>query len=344
MKKFGQGQRLRAQCRDAAQRLGCQQRVDAAFQRSQGNDRRRAAHESRDTVGGPIVRREVERRRVAEPPGERLAEMQRIHRRGVSRVRPDERGRARPAVQVLVAATHGKIGGLVRVAAAVQVDRHGAGRMRQVPDDECAGGVRRAIDRGHLVHPAIAIVDVREHQHRNACVELRWNRVGVHAPQLDSTRAGDGLGDVEVGREIIPLGQNHVAFRPGRQRQVKRHAQDLEQVHRSRIGNHQFTRACADQPGDLVAHPLRQVDPAGSVPAADQAAAPLVLDDAPHARGDVPGQRAERVPVEVDDACGQCEEFTQARERIVAIQALAGLACRRHRCVIVGARRNVRAI
>ncbi len=99
-------------------------------------------------------------------------------------MRPDERRRARPAVQVLVAATHGEIGGIVRIAAAVQVDRHGAGRVRQVPDDQRARGMRGAIDRGHPVHAAIAIVDVREQQHRHPSVELRENRVGIHAPQL----------------------------------------------------------------------------------------------------------------------------------------------------------------
>ena len=113
---------------------------------------------------------------------------------------PDERRRAGAAVQVLVAAADREVG-----AGAVQIDRHGAGGVREIPDHDRAGLMRRARQLGHPVHAAGAIVDVRQHQDRDAIVEMRRDLVGVDEHQLEAVLARERLGDVEIGREVRAL-------------------------------------------------------------------------------------------------------------------------------------------
>ncbi len=139
---FRQRQRLAAQRVDAAQRLGGEHGVDAAFQRGHRDHRRRAAKVACDAGCRCVVRREGKRRGVAHPAGQRLPEAIRM-----ARMHPDEGGRARAAVQVLVAATDGEVGVL-----ALQVHRHGAGAVGEVPHRERAGVMRRLRQRGHVVH------------------------------------------------------------------------------------------------------------------------------------------------------------------------------------------------
>ena len=79
--------------------------------------------------GRPVARRELERRRMAQPARQRLAQLLAVHARGVARMRPDEGRRAGAAVQVLVAAADREVG-----VGVVQGDRHRAGAVREVPD------------------------------------------------------------------------------------------------------------------------------------------------------------------------------------------------------------------
>ena len=140
------------------QRLRRQHRVDPAFERRQREHRRRAADEARHAGGRAVVGGELERRGVPEPARQRLPPLLPIHPRGVAGMGPDERRRARSAVQVLVAAADGEIG---RVAG--EIDRHRAGRVRQVPDRQRPGGVGGGGQLAHPVHPAGAVVDVGQH-------------------------------------------------------------------------------------------------------------------------------------------------------------------------------------
>ena len=126
---------------------------------------------------------------------------------------PHERRRARPAVQVLVAAADREVG-----IDAVQVDRHRAGRMREIPDRQRAGVVRRARQRRHVVHAAGAVVDVREHQQREALVEQRRELVGFGEHEVQAALARQRLGDVQVGREVGALGDHAHAL--GRDRRA----------------------------------------------------------------------------------------------------------------------------
>ena len=65
--QLGQRERFFPNGRDAAGALGSQHGIDAALERRQRQHRRRAADESRNAGGRFIVRREGERRGMAQP-------------------------------------------------------------------------------------------------------------------------------------------------------------------------------------------------------------------------------------------------------------------------------------
>ena len=159
-------------------------------------------------------------------------------------------------------------------------------------------GARRL---GHRVHPAGAVVDVGQHQHaRRRSSGARSTRVAVDQPQLQPRRRGDALGDVEVGRKVVALGEDDAARGRIAALQRRRGAQRLEAVDRGRVADADLARRGADQAGDLVADAAREIDPAGAVPAPDQALAPLAGGDLCQAGRGPARQRAERVAVEVD--------------------------------------------
>ena len=165
--------------------------------------------------GRPVVGRELERRRMAHPARRAAARgRSRSMRSQVARMRPEEGRRARAAVEVLVAAADREVG-----VGAVQVDRHRAGRVRQVPHRQRAGGVRGARERGHVVHAAGAVVDVGEHQHgerrASSCAAISS---GSTSSSVKPCCARQALGDVEVGREVAALGDDHAALRRRRRR------------------------------------------------------------------------------------------------------------------------------
>ena len=71
-----------------------------------------------------------------------------------------------------------------------------------------------------------------------------------------------------------------------------------------------------DQVGDFRGDAVGQRNPAGVVPASDQALAPFFFDQVRDAARSGAGQRAEGVAVEVDDALGQDETIPEAGERV----------------------------
>jgi len=58
----------------------------------------------------------------------------------------DEGGRARPAIEELVAAPHGEFGCCPR-----EIERHRAGAVSEIPDHHRPGGVGAAGDVGHVM-------------------------------------------------------------------------------------------------------------------------------------------------------------------------------------------------
>ena len=202
-KEVGERERLLANRAHPAQIGRRQQRVDTALERRQRQHRRRAADESRDAGSRPILARERERLRVAEPARERLPPALAIHPSGVLGMRPDERRRARSAVQVLVAAADRQVG-----ARGIQIDRHRPGGMREVPHHDRAGGVGRSRQGRHVVHPPGAVINMRQHQDRQLVVQLRGKVGFIHQHQLHAAFVGQGLGNVEIGGKVAALRDN----------------------------------------------------------------------------------------------------------------------------------------
>ena len=195
--------------------------------------------------------------------------------------------------------------------------------MRQVPQRERTGGVGCCVERGHVVQAAAAVVDLREHQHRRVGAQGLGDLPGrVDQLQAAALFAAQRLRDVEVGREVAALADDHPARRRVLALDRERGAEQLEQVDRGRIGHHQLTRTGAQQRGDLVADARRHRHPAGRIPAADQALAPLLADQLLHPRRGSARQQPQRVAVEVDQAAAlrQMELVAQRRERIGGVQ------------------------
>ena len=79
----------------------------------------------------------------------------------------DEGGRTRPTVEVFIGATHREIR-----AAARHIDGQRACGMRQIPDRDGTGIMRLLRERGHVMHPPGAVIDLRQHQHGKIAVDM----------------------------------------------------------------------------------------------------------------------------------------------------------------------------
>lgn len=307
--RVGQRERL------AADRVhvGLQEHVEPAFDHRHRHDRLRAAQEACDARIGREAGLHRERCAVAPPAGQRLREV-----RVMTMRHPHEGGRTGAAVQVLVRAADRAVR-----ACAVQVDRHRAGRVREIPQHQPAGVVHELRDGRHVVHVAGAVVHVRDHCDGRVRAE-RAGQVGRVVDQAQFVVAAElldqPLRDIQVGREVRAFRHDHAAF--GRALGLVAHhrRQQLEQVDRDRIGHDRLAGRAADQRRELVAETARQREPAGRVPAADQAFAPFGVDHLQRAGGRCARLRAERVAVEVDHAVGQGELVAQRGERIVAVE------------------------
>ncbi len=106
-----------------------------------------------------------------------------MQRRGELGLQPlrheQERRRARPAIQIFVAAPHGHIG-----FAAVQIDLDRADAMTQIPDHQRAMLVSLGSDGSHVVNGGGLVVDMREHDHRGVRIDRVDDALGWLEPQL----------------------------------------------------------------------------------------------------------------------------------------------------------------
>ena len=315
-----QGQRLAADGFHGRLRKDLQ----AAFDQGQRDDGLRAAQGAGDAVGGRKARIHGERRSVAPPAGQRLAEA-----RLVFFGYPDEGGRAWAAVQVLIGAANGQVG-----AGAVQVQRHGAGRMGQVPQRQRALRVAMAADGCHVVLVAGTVVDVREHGDGTiGGYGLRQLLGAVDQAQLVAAiePGGKTLRHVQVGREVAAFADDDSArgMRGIAGLHLQGGGQGLEQVDGGGVGDRHFTRAGAQQGGQAVAQALGQVEPAGGIPAADQVGAPFGRDDVLGAGKGRFRPRTQGIAIEVNHALRQVELLAQGRQGIVEI-ARAAVVSRNH--------------
>jgi hypothetical protein len=146
--------------------------------------------------------------------------------------------------------------------------------MRQIPQHQRALGLRRGGDGVQVVHPAGAVVHMRQHHDRDVVHDRARHLVGGRQVQFMAAAEmpDKTFGDVQIGREILSLRKNDTA----RRIEGERRSQHLKQVDRTGVAGDGLARAGADQPAKLVADALMQVDPAMDVPARDQIAAPFV--------------------------------------------------------------------
>ncbi len=312
-----QRQRFRAQRLHSAQRLRGGEHVQPALQCREADDGLGAAQVTGDAGGWLVFRRERERRCVAPPARQRLPETV-----GMARMYPDERRGARAAIEVFVAAADRE----VRTRGA-QVHRHRAGAVREVPHAEDALRMRRGGDGRHVVHRARAVIDVREHQHRHVAGERGRNLFGLRQHQFQAALAAQAFGDVEIGGKVAALAHDAAARGRILAGHVQRGAQHLVEVDGGAVRADDFAGPGADQRRELVAQALRQVEPAGAVPRADQVGAPFLRHHLGDARGGGLRQHAQGVAIQVDHPVGQLEMAAQGAQRVVRIQGAAVVEC-----------------
>ena len=121
----------------------------------------------------------------------------------------EERRRARPAVQIFVAAPDREV-----AAGAVEVERDRSGAVRQVPDGQCASRMRRIVDRAHVVKCRRSVIDMSERNDRGVVANRRQHFLRFNRLQLKTEHVREPLRDIEVGREIALLREDRLALRP----------------------------------------------------------------------------------------------------------------------------------
>ena len=144
--------------------------------------------------------------------------------------------------------------------------------------------------------------------------------VDVDPAQRHPALLGDPHRDVAVGREVVAVDHDLGASGPGGDRSphqlVEQHGGGVTDRDLSRRGPQADT-------AEVVAEGQRQVEPA-FVPAADQADAPLALDERPQPVGGDRQRPAERVAVEIDQrGVGSHEARAIRGERIGVVQRVA---------------------
>ena len=132
----------------------------------------------------------------------------------------------------------------------------------------------------------------------------------------EAGQAGGSVEDVEVGGERVGVGEHHAPVRahPGGR------DEDLEEVHRRRVGDHRLPGGGADESPDPVTDPLRGAPPVGLVPRPDQPVAPLAFRHVGESRRDGAGQGAERVAVEVDQVVRHGEQLRPEGAGVLGLQ------------------------
>ncbi len=278
---------------------GLLHQLEHALHRDHPEDRRRAGDEAADALGGRVAGAHQERVGVAHPALDRLGEL--ALEPGVDVA---EGRRAGAAVEVLVAAADGEID-----VPLVERDRDRTGGVAQVPEDQRARVVGDPGQPGGIGQPGRAVGDVVEHDQRRTLADRVAELVGRHAlgrvdldpAQGQAALGGDALGDVAVGREVVGVDDDLGARGVRTDGVVDGGAHQLVEPHGRRVADRGLAgrRAQAD-PREVVTERGRQVHPA-LVPAADESAAPLLVDEGGEPLGHGGDGPAERVAVEVDE-------------------------------------------
>ena len=115
----------------------------------------------------------------------------------------------------------------------VELDLDGAGGVREIPEHQRAGGVRGLRQRAHVVAFAGSEVDLGQHEQRRVAVERVAEPGSLDRAHLAAEQVGDAARDVEIGREVALLGDDHAALRPRPQHR----GHQPEQPDRRRVGD-----------------------------------------------------------------------------------------------------------
>lgn len=156
--------------------------------------------------------------------------------------------------------------------------------MAQIPDRDRTDLVDLGGDVGHVVHVAGLVVHVGEQHDGDVFIQRGLDAlhtidqlqfvVGVAERREQVHQA---LGDVQVGREVVALGDDHAALGL-RFLLAQRGGHHLEQVGGGGVGDDHFVFLAAHETCQLVAQLARHVEPARRIPTANQADAPFLGD------------------------------------------------------------------
>ena len=217
-------------------------------------------------------------------------------------------------------------------------DRERSRGVAQVPEDQRAGVVRHLGERRHVGHPGGAVGDVadeydgglRAEDGRQLIGGDAFTRVDIDPAQGQPALLRDALGDVAVGREVVAVDHDLGATRAQRHRGPEQ----LVEEHRRRVADGGLAGCGAEHdPAEVVADHLGQLEPA-LVPATDQPAAPLLLDEPLQPRPGHLERAAQGVAIEVGQRrLGSNEVIAERRQRVVAVQVLGALhgPCLQHK-------------
>ena len=247
---------------------------------------------------------------MAEPARERLLE-------GLLQAPGDveEGGCPRAAVEIFIAAADREIG-----SAAVECYRHSTCAVAEVPQHKRPFRLRARGDPGHVMDFGGLEVDVGQAHDRHVAVDRVHDLVLLDEAQAIAAaqELGETLGDVEIGREIVRLGEDGLA--PGLEPECGR--EQLEEVDRGGVDRDELAGLGTHEAGDLLADEGWKRHPAVLAPALDEVLAPLCLDHLGDARRRRLGQRTERIAVEIEDSFGEGEPLAQWCQRVARIEAL----------------------
>ena len=200
-------------------------------------------------------------------------------------VGPHKRRCTRPAIQVLVATTHGEIG-----MVGFQRQWHRSRTVGQIPHRQSPDIVGPLAPQGHVPHRPGAVMDMGEHQHTHLPRQVLGQFARRHTAQLPTMLGTQRLGHVQVGGKVALLTEQYPLLGSVLRSHGHGHAQDLVQVHRGGIGHHHFTYTGTQPRGQSIAQQVGLLKPLRRVVTADQAHTPLLLHHCLQAGGGGAGQ------------------------------------------------------